>query len=95
MTYYRETTTETPDPKLRTRLMESDPTGLICIRVALSYIIGFVSDQTKATFGIGFELELKKKNHDYAIFRTGTVDEAKLNVLDVGWYVSDGYRTLW
>ena len=60
--------------------------GTFFVKIKLTDLFGF-ADQEKITYGLGYNLCLKRNNNNDAIIRTGAADEAKINIKDIGWYI--------
>ena len=70
----------------RQELINKTETGTFFVRIKLKDLFGF-ADQEKMTYGLGYILNLKRKNNNDAIFRTAAVDAAKVVVKDISWYI--------
>ena len=60
--------------------------GTFFVKIKLTDLFGF-ADQEKITYGLGYNLSLKRNNNNDAIIRTATADEAKIDIKDIGWYI--------
>ena len=72
--------------KLRNRLINDNPEkGTLCLDILLSDIFGFALHQDNITYGLGFQLSLKRANDNNALFRVNatTADAAKIIINDI------------
>ena len=60
--------------------------GTFLVRIKLTDIFGF-ADQEKITYGLGYNLMLKRNNNNDPIIRDNGVDAAKINIKDISWYI--------
>ena len=66
--------------------------GHIYMMVMMSALFGFVNDLEKNIYGLGFKLNIKRKNNDRALFRVNTGADAVANdgnteIRDISWCV--------
>ena len=59
--------------------------GTFFVRIRLNDIFGF-ADQEKITYGLGYQLILKRNTNNDAIFRT-IGDEAKITIKQIEWNI--------
>ena len=76
--------------ELRTNKSEK---GTIFVRIKLRDLFG-CADQEKITYGLGYKLNLKRKNNNDPYIRTSGVDAAKLDIKNNGWYIPHYTRSL-
>ena len=58
--------------------------GTFFVRIKQKDLFGF-ADQEKKTFGLGYNLTLKRNNNNDPIIRDNGVDAAKVVVKDISW----------
>ena len=56
------------------------------MRIKLKDLFGF-ADQEKITYGLGYILTLKRKSSNDVVFRTAAVNDAKVVVKGISWYI--------
>ena len=60
--------------------------GTFYSRIRLIDIFGF-ADQDKITYGLGYNLTLKRNNNNDVIHRLAAIAHAKVVIKDIAWYV--------
>ena len=60
--------------------------GTFFVRIKHKDLFGF-ADQEKITYGLGYNLTLKRNTNNDAILRSNAVDAAKVVVKDISWYI--------
>ena len=60
--------------------------GTFFVRIKLKDLFGF-ADQEKITYGLGYTLTLKRNTNNDVVFRTNSVNAAKVVVKDISWYI--------
>ena len=60
--------------------------GTYFVRIRLTDIFGFAT-QHKVTYGLGYKLTLKRNINNDCIIRNNGVDEAKIIIKDISWYI--------
>ena len=56
------------------------------MRIKFRDLFGF-ADQEKITYGLGYTLTLKQNTNNDAILTGNAVDDAKINIKDIAWYI--------
>ena len=60
--------------------------GTFFVNIKLIDLFGF-ADQEKVTYGLGYNLTLKRNNNNDPNMRNNGVDAAKIVIKDIGWYI--------
>lgn len=60
--------------------------GTFFLKIKLTDLFGF-ADQEKVTYGLGYTLTLKRNNNNDVIIRDNGVQNAKVVIKDIGWYI--------
>ena len=60
--------------------------GTFFVRIKLKDLFGF-ADQEKITYGLGYTLTLKRNSSNDVIIRGAGVNNAKVDVKDISWYI--------
>ena len=60
--------------------------GTFVVRLKLKDLFGF-ADQENITYGLDYTLTLKRNSSNDVVFRTNGVDDAKVVVKDISWYI--------
>ena len=71
--------------------------GHFCFKIPLKHFLGFCEDYKKILYGMQQRLTLTRTSDDNAIFRTNGVDEGKVDIERIKWFMphvipSDAYR---
>ena len=80
---------EIDDEKRKEELLDNKTVaekGTFFVRIKLTDIFGF-ADQEKITYGLGYQLILKRNTNDDAIFRAGG-DAAKIVIKNIDWNIA-------
>ena len=64
-----------------------EPTGAFSFRIPLKHIFGFCEDYDKIIYGMKQTLTLTRDNDNNAIFRAAGVDEGKVTLNRISWYM--------
>ena len=85
---YKKETAAGIDTTKRNRLLNDTPEkGTIFVRVYLKDVFGFVNHTDKINYGMGYSLTLKRADNGNSIFRDAAVDECKIKIEDIVWFV--------
>ena len=73
------------------------PRGHFCFKIPLKHFLGFCEDYKKILYGMQQRLTLTRTGDDNAIFRDNGVDEGKVEIERIKWFMphvipSDAYR---
>ena len=91
--FTKDTNAGAINTKLRNRLInDNDSKGTLVTTIPLKDIFGFCAHQSKITYGLGFNVSLKRRSSDYAIFRTKAdgaagADVSRLIIRNISLYV--------
>ena len=71
--------------------------GNFCFKIPLKHFLGFCEDYRKILYGMQQRLTLTRTSNDNAIFRANGVDEGKVDITGIRWFMphvipSDVYR---
>ena len=71
--------------------------GHFCFKIPLKHFLGFCEDYKKILYGMQQRLTLTRTSDDNAIFRDGGVDQRKVDITRIKWFMphvipSDAYR---
>ena len=50
-------------------------------------VFGFAEHQEKATYGLRYKLTLTRNNYDAVIDKAGAIDDARIRIDHIHWYV--------
>ena len=64
-----------------------EPTGAFSFRIPFKHIFGFCEDYDKIIYGMKQTLTLTRDNDNNAIFRAAAVDEGKVTLNRISWYM--------
>ena len=64
-----------------------DPNGTFSLRIPLKHFFGFCQDYTKVIYGMQQKLTLTRDNNNNAIFRAAAVDEGKIMIEKISWFM--------
>ena len=78
-------------------IINPNPNGAFEFKIPLKHFLGFCEDYKKVLYGMQQKLTLTRTNDDNAIFRADGVDEGKVNLKRIRWFMphvipSDAYR---
>ena len=84
---------------IRQKYIIKSPTnnGKFSFKIPLKHFLGFCEDYKKIIYGMQQRLTLTRTGNDNAIFRLGAVDEGKVDIEKIRWFMphvipSDAYR---
>ena len=84
---------------IRQKYIIKSPTdnGKFSFKIPLKHFLGFCEDYKKILYGMQQRLTLTRTGNDNAIFRLGAVDEGKVDIEKIRWFMphvipSDAYR---
>ena len=93
--WYKDTTTQANaqntgwNVRKQYNINTSDPKGTFSFRIPLKHLFGFCVDYDKIVYGFKHGLILTRNNDENAIFRANGVDDGKITLSKIFWFMPD------
>ena len=93
--WYKDTTTQANaqntgwNVRKQYNINNSDPKGTFSFRIPLKHLFGFCVDYDKIVYGFKHGLILTRNNDENAIFRANGVDDGKITLSKISWFMPD------